>query len=127
MIDKEEQAKRIQRCFEDFSLVLPVYTEEQRRIVRMTMEKDIAILIPAWFRDLSTACLLHQEKFVEYAEYMVSSLNYILGKTEFYQQPDYDPELREKLDKAINIELMLQMRKEKKLAKKSKQPTVIKN
>jgi len=119
MIDKEEQAKRISRCFEDFSLVLPVYSEEQRRIVRMTMNKDIAILIPAWFRDLATACLFHQKEFVSYAEYMVSSLNYILGKTDSYQQPDYDQELREKLDKAIEIELINQTHKEKKKEKKS--------
>jgi len=118
MISQEEQADRIKRCFEDFSLVLPVYSEEQRRIVRMTMNKDIAILIPAWFRDLATVCLFHQETFVEYAEYIISSLNYILGKSDTYEQPDYDPELRKKLDKEIEIELHNQQRKEKKLVKK---------
>jgi hypothetical protein len=125
MIDAEEQAKRIQRCFEDFSLILPVYSEQQRRAVRMAMNKDIAVLIPAWFRDLSTVCLLNQEKFVEYAEYIVSSLNYILGKTDGYQQPEgIDPVLRQALEQAIKIELLNQQKKDKKLAKKSEQPTV---
>ena len=128
MINAGEQAKRISRCFEDFSLILPVYSEQQRRAVRMAMNKDIAILIPAWFRDLSTVCLLHQDAFVQYAEYIVSSLNYILGKTDGYQQPEgIDPELREALDKAIKIELINQMKHDKKLAKKSEQPTVKSN
>jgi len=125
MIDATEQSKRIARCFEDFSLILPVYSEQQRRAVRMAMNKDIAVLIPAWFRDLSTVCLLHQEVFVQYAEYIVSSLNYILGKTDGYQQPEgIDPLLREALDQAIKIELINQANKDKKLAKKCQQPTV---
>lgn len=84
----------------------------------MAMNKDIAVLIPAWFRDLSTVCLFHQETFVDYAEYIISSLNYCLGKTDGYMQPDYDPELRKMLDQAIKIELMNQSRKDTKLAKK---------
>jgi len=122
LISKEEQVKRIMRTFEDFSLILPVYQEEQRRIVRMTLGKDIAILIPAWFRDLSTICQLNQDAFVEYAEYIRSSLDYILGNTDYYQQPEVDEILRQKLTQAINVELINQQRKDAKIAKKMEQP-----
>lgn len=114
MITKQEQSKRITRTFEDFSLILPVYSEEQRRIVRMTLQKDIAILIPAWFSDLSKACIVHQETFIEYLKFILECGNYILGNTDSYTPPDYDIKLREKLDQELKIMRINELKKQKK-------------
>lgn len=124
MISKEEQAKRITRTFEDFSLILPVYSEEQRRIVRMTMQKDLAILIPAWFSDLATACLVHQESFIEYLKFIIECGDYILGKTDSYTPPDYDPVLREKLDQELKVMRINEMNRQKKLVSKQLQEKI---
>lgn len=120
MISENEQLERIERCFTDFSLILPVYSEEQRRIIRMTLKEDVAILIPAWFRDLAVICKLHREEFLEYAIYIRDSLDYILGDTDNYNEPEFDAELREKLDKELEIFRIIALKK----AKKELQPTV---
>lgn len=103
MISEKEQLERIDRCFTDFSLILPVYSEEQRRIVRMTLKEDVAILIPAWFRDLAIVCKLHRKEFLDYAIFIRDSLDYILGDTDNYNEPEFDLELRQKLDKELEI------------------------
>lgn len=103
-LTKEQQGERITKCFQDFSLILPIYSEEQRRIIRMTMKQDVAILIPIWFSDLAKACIIHQDSFVEYLKYISSSVQYMLGQTDTYEQPEYDQELYLKLMKQIEIQ-----------------------
>jgi len=119
MISREEQAKRIDQCMFDFSMILPVYDEEQIRLVRMTLKQDLAKLIPAWFSDLTKFCILNQKEYIEYLEYMESSIAYILGKTDTYIQPDYqDCNLVNDLKKEIKITKMIEEKKQKKREKK---------
>ena len=117
MISEKEQLERIDRCFTDFSLILPVYSEEQRRIVRMTLKEDVAVLIPAWFRDLAVVCKLHRKEFLDYAIFIRDSLDYILGDTDNYNEPEFDLELRQKLDKELEI---MRINAEKKATKELK-------
>jgi len=117
-ISKEEVVKRIDQCFLDFSLCLPIYDEETRRNVRMIMDLDTAKLIPQWFFDLGTACKLFVPQFFPYLEYLALAIPYIQGTSDVRPPIDVDITLRDDIlkdnQRRVMIAELQTRRKEKK-------------
>lgn len=114
-ISKEEMAKRIDECFLDFSLCLPIYDEDTRRNIRMVMEIDTADLIPEWFHDLGLACKLYMRQFMPYLDYLEKAIPYIKGTSDVRPPIDVDESLRDDAIKRIQQQIKLhQIKADKK-------------
>jgi len=116
-ISKEEMSKRIDECFLDFSLCLPIYEEDTRRNVKMMLDLDTSELIPEWFHDLGTACKIWMPQFIPYLDYLYQAIPYIKGTSNVRPPIDADETLRDDALKKIKQKHLIAEIKENKLQK----------
>lgn len=119
-ITKQTVDQRIDECFVDFSLCLPIYDEDTRRNIRMVMELDTADLIPEWFHDLGVACKLYTRQFFPYLDYIAEAIPYIQGKSDTRPKIDIEEEARDDVLKMIRQKQLLEQIKQNKKNRKQR-------
>ena len=82
-----EMAIRTIEAFHALAMVLPVYDEEARAVLRGMTKLDFAVLLPKLFMDISRVCIAYPDKFDDYMEYLEMLIQYVRGKRKKIPMP----------------------------------------